>query len=653
VGPGSGTHLDPYDGSTQAKFDALMASFQNTTDLIIHLGIGTFRSDVAPNRWSVKSQWTIEGAGMDLTTCQMTGNLKGRHFGHIFFNGNSNVSNVIIRDLTVDCNWAQLAATADAGLKGEKNVCVSALSLEGSHNLIERVRQINNYGSWANKREGFGIRVGAPKAGNATSNIIRNCRAELPHGNYSSPFALHGRSASDTTPVRYITNSSVYGNYAEGQRSGLMTGFFGGVNSSYLKNCSIYSNTFVDCGSVFYIDTGTAEGVKVLNNTLTRGWLGVGLVAKNERWTKRNIEIRGNDLNLENRQYISLGIWVSGSASSDVAILQNQISFSPTGNGSLNFRTIGTANLEGGTISDNTANEASAGVGTTAAVKAYDITISNNKKTTGGFMTGLGDRYIPPLGKAMNFSTRATVGTGENVLINGFIVTGTEAKKVLLRAIGPSLSQYGVTNPVPDPTLELYNEAGALLARNDNWRSSQQAAIQATNRPPSNNAESAILATLWPGNYTAVMSGNNSAMGVGLAEVYDLAPTDRSALQNVSTRGFVATGQNVIIGGLIVGQGQPPTVVSRAIGPSLSKFGINNPLLNPMLELRNANGALMAANDNWKDTQADAINDTGLAPTDAREAAIVKSLPPGNYTTILRGVGNSTGVALVELYRLQ
>jgi phospholipase/lecithinase/hemolysin len=260
---------------------------------------------------------------------------------------------------------------------------------------------------------------------------------------------------------------------------------------------------------------------------------------------------------------------------------------------------------------------------------------------------------VPPLGKALNISTRGKVGTGENVLIAGFIITGTQPKRVILRAIGPSLANHGVPDPLADPVLTLYDSNHVVIQRNDNWRDTHEAEIEATGLAPHNDLESAIVVTLDPGAYTAIVSGRNGGTGNALAEVYDLDSAEPSVLANLSTRGFVGTGDDVLIGGLIIASGEPPVIVLRAIGPSLSSQGVAQPLQDPNIELHDQNGALIASNDNWKDTQPTAIKATLLAPSDNREAVIVASLVAGNYTAIVRGNNGTTGVALVEAYRLQ
>jgi plastocyanin len=246
-----------------------------------------------------------------------------------------------------------------------------------------------------------------------------------------------------------------------------------------------------------------------------------------------------------------------------------------------------------------------------------------------------------------NISTRLRVDTGDNVLIGGFIVSGTQPKKVIVRGIGPSLPFAGA---LADPVLEL-NSSGGLIASNDNWRSDQEAAIIATTIPPSNDLESAIVATL-PANssaYTAIVRGVNNGTGIGVVEAYDLDRTVDSKLANISTRGLVQTENNVLIGGLIVlGQGQLRVIV-RAIGPSLTVPG---KLADPTLELRDGNGGLLQSNNNWRTDQQAEIIATTIPPSNDMESAIVRNLAPGNYTAIVRGVNNTTGVALVETYGL-
>jgi hypothetical protein len=260
---------------------------------------------------------------------------------------------------------------------------------------------------------------------------------------------------------------------------------------------------------------------------------------------------------------------------------------------------------------------------------------------------------LPP-SQGLNISTRADVGTGEDVAIAGFIITGTDPKKVIIRGIGPSLTAYGVQAPLADPTLQL-NDSSHTIATNNDWKDTQQTDIQNSGRAPSNDLESAIITTLAPGAYTAILSGNTGGTGIGLVEVYDLDQAANSRLANISTRGFVGTGDNVLIGGTVVGpsNGNSSPVLVRAIGPSLASLGVINPLQDPTLELHDANGVLFAFNDNWKDVQQEEIEATAHTPSDDNESAIFLALAPGGWTAIVRGKNGATGVALVEVFNVQ
>jgi hypothetical protein len=247
-----------------------------------------------------------------------------------------------------------------------------------------------------------------------------------------------------------------------------------------------------------------------------------------------------------------------------------------------------------------------------------------------------------------NISTRLPVGTGDNVLIAGFIVTGNQNKKVIVRAIGPSLTLAG---KLADPILELHDGSGALLEMNDNWQDSpnKQAIIDST-IPPSNPLESAIVRSVPPGNYTAIERGVNNGTGIGVVEAYDLDTSATSKLANISTRGLVQTGDNVLIAGTIVVGQASQKVIIRALGPST---GVPGAMADPTLELHDGNGALLEANDNWVDSpNKQAIIDSTIPPPNNLESAIVRILTPGNYTAIVRGVNNSTGIAVVEVYAL-
>jgi sugar lactone lactonase YvrE len=258
----------------------------------------------------------------------------------------------------------------------------------------------------------------------------------------------------------------------------------------------------------------------------------------------------------------------------------------------------------------------------------------------------------PGTGKPLNISTRLRVLTGDNALIGGFIITGTETKTVLVRGIGPSLSNFGVPGALEDPTLELFDASGQSLASNNDWRDTQQNIIENSGLAPTHDHEAAIVATLAPGAYTTVERGRSDTTGVALVEVYDLNSMSTARLGNISTRGFVDAGDNVMIGGFIIGAGSGARILARALGPSLAQAGISNFLPDPTLELRDSNGTLLRSNDNWKENQQIALEGTGLPPQNDIEAAITTTLSADAYTVVVAGKQGATGVALVEVYAL-
>ncbi len=252
-----------------------------------------------------------------------------------------------------------------------------------------------------------------------------------------------------------------------------------------------------------------------------------------------------------------------------------------------------------------------------------------------------------------NISTRVNVQNGQSVSIGGFIIGGNVPKQVIVRAIGPSLTKAGVEGALADPVLELRDSSGNLLQANDNWQDTQEQIIRDTTLAPSHNLESAIVSSLPPGAYTAVMNGRNNTTGIGLVEIYDLQRAPSSKLANISTRGLVGTGENVMVGGLILLGSDPARILFRAIGPSLVGAGIESPLADPHLELFDAQGTRIALNNNWKDSQQADIQATGAAPADDAESAILSDLLPGRYTAVVTGVNGGMGTALIEAYYLQ
>ena len=251
-----------------------------------------------------------------------------------------------------------------------------------------------------------------------------------------------------------------------------------------------------------------------------------------------------------------------------------------------------------------------------------------------------------------NLSARGQVMTGDDVLIGGFIIGGTSNKTVMLRARGPSMAADGVPGTLPDPTMTLVRSSDrAVIASNDNWRDAPNPlAMEWANMQPPHPNESGILMSLAPGAYTAIISGVGGAQGVGLFEIFELAQPE-VPLANISTRGRVGTGDNVLIGGLIV-SGGPKNVLLRARGPSLAAFGITSPLANPMMQLvRASDQAVLETNDDWGSaSNAAAISASGYAPSDTLESAIMVTLDPGAYTLVVSGVEGATGIAIVEAF---
>ena len=271
---------------------------------------------------------------------------------------------------------------------------------------------------------------------------------------------------------------------------------------------------------------------------------------------------------------------------------------------------------------------------------------------------GTGPAYnsIPNGPVLMDLSTRGTTSTGNSVLIGGFIIQGSQPAKLVVRCLAFSLASYGIPNALGDSVIELYDSNHNLIASNDDWFTSSNAqTISSYRRDPPNSIESALLVTLNPGNYTTIVKSFSDAQqpataGVALFEVYDLR-TSGSRLGNVSSRGQVGTGDNILIGGVIVGGNTPKPVVVRALGPTLTHFGVTGVLADPYLELRDGNGTLVEANNDWQQSpEAAIVSADGKAPPNAKESAMARTLSPGNYTALVRGVGGTTGTALVEVY---
>jgi PKD repeat protein len=254
-----------------------------------------------------------------------------------------------------------------------------------------------------------------------------------------------------------------------------------------------------------------------------------------------------------------------------------------------------------------------------------------------------------------NIATRVVVRGGDSTGIAGFILRGNTSKRVIVRGSGPSLKVNGepLQGRLSDPIIELHDKDGALVALNDNWQDSpDRDAIQASGLAPEDPKEAAIITNIDSGAHTAVLRGANDSTGIGLVDIYDLDASSNSDLANVSTRAFVETSDNLLIGGFIVQGDIARRVVVRALGPSLAASGISDSLQNPTLELHDTNGELLMSDDNWKDSQEAEVRASGLPPSDDRESAIVRMLGPGAYTAVVRGAGGTTGTGLVEAYNV-
>lgn len=330
-----------------------------------------------------------------------------------------------------------------------------------------------------------------------------------------------------------------------------------------------------------------------------------------------------------------------GTATAPLAFDQLRISGAATLGGKLIVKTINGFTPESGD---------SFAALTYASVSGTFNTVTSNAQVTVGstVVTMKVSGSNPAAPKALNIATRMRVEQGDSALIGGFFITGSAPKKVLIRALAPSLGKLGVAGTLNDPTLELDRNDSAARKFNDDWQQGDTSAIP-SGFAPSDPRECVIVATLAAGPHTAIVSGKGTDTGVAIVEVYDLEGAAPEALANISTRGQVQGGDNVMIGGFIIGGDYPAKVLLRAIGPSLPIAGV---LQDPTLELVDGNGARIS-NDNWRATQEAEIIATTVPPTNDKEAAIVATLVPGNYTAIVRGKDNTTGVAVVEGYNLQ
>ena len=457
-------------------------------------------------------------------------------------------------------------------------------------------------------------------AAGATANVTRCTFLSNQAGQFGGGIYNDG--------ILTVTNSTFTQNFAV-RGGGIISRFFGGAAMMTLRNCTITQNSATDGVNM----SGFGGGGVYAEGGAQQYFLANNLIAGNT--STRNPDVRGN--------FTSQGHNLIGSVGDSTGL-------------GLNDDKIGVASgldaygNHGGPTNTwsifNTSPARDAGDDSLAPATDQRGLGRNGPSDIGAFeFAGL-----QPVTLA-NISTRLRVETGDNVLIGGFIITGTQGKKVIIRAIGPSLPFGG---RLENPTLELRDGAGALLDSNDDWvNSPNKQAIIDTTIPPTNDLESAIVATL-PANgagYTAIVRGASDGTGIGVVEAYDLDRSVNSKLANISTRGFVSTGDNVLIAGTIVLGTSQQKVIIRAIGPSLP-FG--GRLENPTLELRDGNGSLLEANDYWDSSpNRQAIFDSTIPPSNNLESAIVRTLAPASYTAIVRGVNDTLGIAVVEVYALQ
>jgi hypothetical protein len=454
-----------------------------------------------------------------------------------------------------------------------------------------------------------------------------------------------------------MTNSTISGNVAT-DGGGLFNG-----GGAVITNSTISANSGGLGGGIKNQRTGFLDGaLAITNSTITGNSAseggGIYSVIPATLWPRNSIIARNSSANgpdmkgdLSSNGFNLIGNNSGANILSAQASDQIGTSASPIdpllgplqNNGGPTFThalLLGSPAIDKGESSDSTADQRGFG-------RRKDVPALANAPGGDGADIGALESAFATLA---NISTRLRVQTADNAIIGGFIITGTAPKTVLVRGIGPSLPLAGA---LADPFIEVHGPAGELLAANDNWQdATTRQEIIDSGLAPANDLEPALWGVINPGAYTVVVRGKNDATGIGLFEVYDLDQTVESNLGNISTRGSVGTGNDVMIGGTIIAGAVPARVLFRAIGPSLANFGVANALEDPVMELHDGNGVLIASNSNWRDTQEAEISATGLAPSNNLESAILRDLAPGAYTAIVRGLNDTTGIALVEAYNL-
>ena len=712
--PGNGTEQDPFDGSTQPKIDAIFKSFFDArlTYLTFHLGAGTFAMKGGWDYdWGVLSGWHIKGAGRTLTIIrQVVGTLgvdpgsNGALFEQSGFNGDD----MAVEELTCDGAYNR---NGPGGDNSRPHGNFSGIHLWGKNPVIRNVTVTGN--GWQDS-ECFAILTSGDAQHLPDNALYENVEvSQGGTGIYSTHLtgmAMINLAAMGNNPARvYAKNGRIIncnfnlpeagnaGGPPGGYESGIVTGstFIGYHHGIFFdtfvsRNITIVGNTIKGLyphsnGILFNAGAGNlpCQNISIVGNTIyAAGGIGFSSVVENS-------SIIGNRVHLAPGNAPDASIGFGDESVKNITVSQNTIdagipyydrgnpgcvfTLNRTPSGAVaipdagqdsqftaaasyglvdSFEGVGLNGPIGLAIDGGDALHVVNSLTATVGRSAADVTQSA-LATTGYSPAFIAVQTSPRL---LNLSTRLNVLTGDNVLAGGFIISGSGTKKVLVRGLGPSLGEAGVGSVLADPVIEVYDgSSNAVIASNDNWRETQKAEIQATGIPPTRDAEAALIVTLGAGAYTVIERGNGGTSGVGLLEIFDLDAGVGPDLANLSTRGFVAPGGDAMIAGFIAGSSATGSgqVMVRALGPSLGAAGVAQPLADPVLELHDGDGALVAANDNWRSDQQREIEATGIPPTNAAEAAILAPLAPGAYTAVVRGQNGGSGVGLVEVYNLR
>ena len=710
--PGDGSLRNPFDGSTQPKLDAIFKSYHaaGATDITFHIGPGTFQMKGAWDYdWAMLTGWHIRGAGRSLTIIQQVvgeAGVEPGSNGALFGNGWAlNYDNQSVEDLTADCAWFR---SGPGGDNSRPHGNFQGINLYGSNPTI---RNVTVTGCGWQDNECFAILT---SGGVNDEHLPDNALYENVEvsGGATGVYATHltgmaminlAAMGDDPTPV-YAKNGRIInctfnlpdsgnaGGMPAGYESGIVTGstfiayYHGMFHDTFVsRNITVVGNTikalYPDSNGILF-NSGVAntacENISIIGNTIFSA-SGIAFAS-----AVNNSTILGNRIGRGPGNNAHYSVFLDTATVQNIAVSQNNIdpglpylSRNTTGCSFATNRTPegavaipDTATLAGeevsyGSILQSVGLSGPLGLAfdqkdnlhVVNALRATIDKFSADATEDAVAATGFSPAFIAVqrTPRLANISTRLNVRTGDNVAAGGFIISGAGTKRLLIRGLGPSLAGAGVSGVLADPTLALHGGAdNVLLASNDNWQAKQKAEIEAIGLAPASANESVIIATLSEGAYTVLEQGKAGATGVGLIEIYDLDSGTGPELENISTRGLVESGPNVMIAGFIAasstgGSGQ---VLIRALGPSLGAAGVSGPLLDPVLELHDRNGALIAVNDSWKSEQQAEIAATGIAPTNDREAAILTTLAPGAYTAIESGRGGASGVGLIEVYNL-